>query len=160
MRGWYGDRLKHKLASKGVKTIVDGEGNYKLLEVSQESPIISAYFEVEQVIYVPSTDSMQRTISVEELEGRIQEVRYELSRLFGGYTSVEGIGGFVADTEEGEKLIEEPVIRVISYTTRDGFDVKSEELIEYLEKKRIEWGQISMGYEVEGDMYYLGETRW
>jgi len=160
MRGWYGDRMKHRLASKGIKTIVDSEGNYKLLEVNQESPIISAYFEVEQVIYVPSTDSMQRTITVEELEERIQEVRYELSRLFGGYTSVEGIGGFVTDTEEGEKLIEEPVIRVISYTTRDGFDEKSEELIDYLEAKRVEWGQISMGYEVEGDMYYLGETRW
>lgn len=160
MKGWYGDRLRHKLASKGIQTGVDLEGKFKLYEVNEQSPIISAHFEVEQVIYVPSTDSLQRTISVEEMEKRIQEVRYELSKLFGGYTSVEGIGGFVKTSEKGEELIEEPVTRIISYTTREGFEENSELLIEYLERKRQEWGQISMGYEIEGDMYYIGETRW
>ena len=157
MKGWYGDKLRHKLASKGVASTINMNGKYGLMEVSEKSPIISAKLDVEQVIYVPSTNVLQETISEEELRYRVNEVREVLSELFGGYTSVEGVGGYY-DDEYG--LIEEPVIRVISYATEDSFNKNADNLIDFLEEKRKEWGQLSMGYEVEGDMYYLGETRW
>lgn len=157
MKGWYGNSQKHALASKGVKTGQDLEGKFKLYESDEALPIISAHFEVEQIIYVPSTDTMQRVVSEEEMRARVDEVREVLSNLFGGYTSVEAFGGYY-DDEEG--LVKEPVVRIISYTTKEGFDDRSEELIQYLEQKRKDWGQLSMGYEVEGDMYYLGATRW
>jgi len=157
MKGWYGDKQRHKLASKGVKTIRDSQGNYGLKEYNTEAPIISARLEVEQVIYVPSTNVLQETISGEEMRIRINEVRSVLSKLFGGYTSVEGIGGYLSD-EFG--LIEEPVVRIISYAEKESFRENSDDLIDFLEEKRKEWGQLSMGYEIEGDMYYLGETRW
>lgn len=156
MKGWYGDKMKHKLASKGIKTMVDEQGEFRLYETSTTAPIISAHLEVEQVIYVPSTNLKSETITNREMADRVEEVRMFLSELFGGYTSINGIGGYV----EGGDLIKEPVVKIVSYTTRDDFKNKNDILIEYLENKRVEWGQSSIGYEVEGDMYYLGETRW
>jgi len=156
-RGWYGQRHRHSLASKGVKT-VNTNNHYELVDTPDGLPIVSEHFEIEQAVYVPSTSEINVKISEEEMNKRVAEVRQVLSNLFGGYTSVEAIGGYY--DKDNSLLVVESVVKVTSYATMEKYKENSDKLIKYLERKRKKWSQDTMGYELEGDLYYLGEVKW
>ena len=107
---------------------------------------------VEQAIYVPSTDEGNRPISKTELDSRVHETKEHLSNLFGGYTTTEAIGGYHSPTKG---LVEEPVVKVTSFTTKENYDANRFILQEWLSLRAKLWGQESIGYEVEGDLMYM-----
>lgn len=106
---------------------------------------------VEIAIIVPSTKGKNKPVSSYEFEKRTKVVRTKLSNWFGGYTRISGRGGFVSGTKE----IKERVNIVYSYSTRKKWSENREKLRNYLRAVKKKWGQISIGFLFEGDMYQL-----
>jgi hypothetical protein len=110
---------------------------------------------LESSIYVPSTINVNETISPDELQKRVDQTKEFLGNLFGGYTSNQAIGGFV--DSKGE-LVNEDVIKVTSFAEKNTFEKHKETLLKQLSKWAKEWGQEAIGYEFEGDLYYVPEN--
>jgi len=109
---------------------------------------------IELAVYVPSTEKANQIVSKRDYASRIDEVRSYLANLFGGYSS-EGIdGGYVSD-EKG--LIQEDVTKVTAFATKENFEQKLESLITQIKKWCGAWGQESMGFEFEGDLFYISK---
>jgi transcriptional regulator NrdR family protein len=107
---------------------------------------------IETVVYIPSTNKEQQPVSREDLNKRVAEVRKFLSRINGGYTSTNATGGYVM---KGGELVKEDVVKVTSFATVDAFNKNKNKVHRKLRLWGKRWGQESMGYEYEGDMYYV-----
>ena len=107
---------------------------------------------LEMVIYVPSTQDVDKVISVDKMDKRVDEVKKYLANKFGGYTSADKLGGFVDSTGN---LVNEDVVQVTSFSTKKAYAENKEELINQLAKWGEEWGQESIGFEFEGDLMYV-----
>jgi hypothetical protein len=107
---------------------------------------------LETVVYVPSTQDVDKVISVDEMEKRVQEVKTYLAKLFGGYSSTDKIGGFV---DSKGNLVNEEVVQVVSFATQEDFDKHKEELIKKVSYWAKVWGQEAIGLEFEGDLFYV-----
>ena len=110
--------------------------------------------EIQQAIIVPSTKSGNKPISKTEMAKRVSEVKKYLSTKFGGYTTSKGVGGYYS---KGKGLIQENVVRVVSYGEKDKFKKNKQHLLNKLGNWSNKWGQESMGYEHEGDLYYFSK---
>jgi len=109
---------------------------------------------IEQVVYVPSTNKRQKQIQSQEMERRVAEVKRFLSAKYGGFTSVKGIGGY-AMQDGKNKIIQEGVVKVTSFSTRQKYKQNKTKLISQLRNWGNKWGQESMGLEIEGDLEYV-----
>jgi hypothetical protein len=127
------------------------KGMRRYIETKKKKEV--AHLPVQQAVYVPSTTAKSKKISPQEHRKRITEVKKFLSNRFGGFTKVGGEGGYT-DKEKG--IIQEKVAIVYSYAEKNKFRKHKGALITQLSKWRKKWGQDSMGYEHEGDMYYIG----
>jgi hypothetical protein len=123
---------------------------------TQSKNKLKATFELplELVVYVPSTTTADRKISDEEFESRIDYVETYLSDLFGGYSATEVEGGYVSD-EKG--LIQEDVMKVTAFGQVDNFEDKFNQLLHQVKIWCEEWGQESIGFEFEGDLFYINK---
>lgn len=111
------------------------------------------HLEVETAVYVPSTkDGGKTRITPAEHGRRVKEVREWLTRKFGGYTSTRGEGGYVM---EDNSVATEPVVVVTSYAKQDKVREHGKELGEQLRAWAVKWGQESVGFEYETDMFYI-----
>ena len=109
---------------------------------------------IELAVYVPSTEKANQVVSKRDYASRIDDVRSYLANLFGGYSS-EGIdGGYVSD-EKG--LIQEDVTKVTAFATKENFEQKLESLVTQIKKWCGQWGQESIGFEFEGDLFYINK---
>ena len=106
---------------------------------------------VECVVYVPSTNFAQK-ISRRRFRERIQKTAEELASLFGGCRETIATGRYV--DRRGE-LIEEQVAVLVGYGQGDRYLEKREMFLDWLLKKKQEWRQESIGFEFEGDLWYI-----
>ena len=142
--------VTHYLDGKSqVKKKFDTGGT---LELSREKAQKVFHLPYESAIYVPSTSNVDEVISPEEMESRVQEVQNYLGNLFGGFSSAETMGGFV---DSQGKLVNEDIIKVTSFAEKDAFNQHKEEVLNKLADWSKEWGQEAMGFEFEGDLYYV-----
>jgi len=107
-------------------------------------------------VIVPSTTTKDRKIPRKEFEKRVEETRRFLSNTNGGYTSLRAQGGYVA--RDGG-LIKEPVVVVESYATEEDYIKNRSRVESWLKRKGAEWGQESVGYEYEDDLFYVDTDR-
>jgi len=112
-----------------------------------------SHYAVEQSILVPSTTKADKSISQAQMDKRVANVRKYLSKQFGGYTSVKAVGGYYS--ADKKKLIKERVMKVTGFATTRKFNQKKPEVLKQMSKWSKEWGQESLGYEHEGDLYYI-----
>lgn len=117
----------------------------KRLEKNFELPI-------EMVVYVPSTEKANQTIGKRDFTKRVDEVQEFLAKTFGGFSATNVEGGYVSD-EKG--LIQEDVVKVTAFAQVQDFEKKFDELINKIKYWAGEWGQESIGFEFEGDLYYI-----
>lgn len=110
---------------------------------------------LELAVYVPSTQDVDKVISDSELKERVDEVSEYLARLFGGFTKSDKIGGFMASNSE---LVTEDVVPVVSFATKSDFNANKEKLVNKLSEWAKRWGQEAIGFEFEGDLYYVPEN--
>ena len=110
---------------------------------------------LEVSVYVPSTREASQIISKREYNQRIEEVQRYLADLFGGFSSVSVEGGYVS-SEKG--LIHEDATRVVAFASREGFEKKLDTLLKQIVDWCAKWSQESMGFEFEGDLFYIEAT--
>lgn len=146
----YYERLKQAKLAKGgmIKHIMARGGRTPSLPKADRM----FHLPVEMAVYVPSTSNVSEAIDDNAMRKRVDEVSKTLSTMFGGYTSSEAVGGYVS--KDGN-LVNEKIIRVVSYSTKDSFNENKVKLIEMLASWASEWGQEAIGYEYEGDLYYI-----
>lgn len=109
---------------------------------------------LELSVYVPSTREASQIISKRDYNQRIEEVQRFLADLFGGFSSVSVEGGYVS-SDKG--LIQEDVTRVIAFASRVDFEKKLDTLLKQIVEWCAKWSQESIGFEFEGDLFYIDE---
>lgn len=106
---------------------------------------------IEMAVIVPSTTEYSKPISSEEFEARTKEIRNLLTKLFGGNTQIKAVGGFQLKGKE----IREKVNMVYSYSKRADWMKNRKKLLEYLQQKKKEYKQQSLGIIFETDLFYI-----
>jgi hypothetical protein len=107
-------------------------------------------------VYVPSTKDANIPVSKSELLKRVNEVKEYLANLFGGYSSSEVVGGYASN--EGS-LIQEDVVKVISFATKKAYEENKQKLINKIANWSTLWSQEAIGFELEGDLYYINQDK-
>ena len=152
-KGWYRERKRHSEAAKR------GARSRRLIKRGLSSKPFSPmpklddkdeHLEYFTAVIVPSTEG-DKPISRKAFRRRINETRRKMSELFGGYTSIEAIGGWV----DNNKLIKEDTARVISYADKAKYERNQRAFLAWLKKKKGEWKQYYLSYEFETDLFLL-----
>ena len=105
----------------------------------------------EIAVYVPSTKNVSQIISATELSSRVKEVEKFLAETFGGFTSSQKTGGYVSNST----IITEKVVPVTAFCSLIDFKNNKQKLINKISFWSMKWGQEAMGFEFEGDLYYV-----
>lgn len=108
---------------------------------------------IEQAVYVPSTNKLQHQVTRSAFTRRVNSVRKFMGQKFGGFTSMQALGGYYSEKEH--KVIREPVMKVIAFSTQQSYRRHGREMMMQLAKWDRRWGQESMGYELKGHLYYI-----
>lgn len=109
-------------------------------------------FDKNFVVYVPSTSDVSDKISPKELDDRVNEVKQYVANTFGGYTETETEGGY--RTSKGD-IVEEDVVKVSVFSQNKDWKDKEYEVVKKAKKWAKDWGQEAIGFEYEGDLYYI-----
>ena len=109
-------------------------------------------FDKNFVVYVPSTSDVSDKISPKELDDRVNEVKEYVANTFGGYTETETEGGY--KSSKGE-IVEEDVVKVSVFSKNKDWKEKEYEVVKKAKEWAKEWGQEAIGFEYEGDLYYI-----
>lgn len=145
----YYPKLKQMNLARGAMMNYMAAGG-RLPKLPQQERLF--HLPIEMAVYVPSTKNVDKLITPYELEKRVDTVKRTLASMFGGYTSAEFMGGYIA---QNEKLVNEKIVRVVSYSTKDAFQENKKDLLKKIAEWAKEWGQESIGYEYEGDLFYV-----
>ncbi|NBX74542.1 MAG: hypothetical protein EBQ89_09640 [Alphaproteobacteria bacterium] len=128
----------------------------EMVEVAKENLGQSFALPIEIAVYVPSTKGADQSISENEFNDRIRETEQYLSELFGGYSKVDIDGGYVSQ-EKG--LIKEDVAKVVAFSQDEDFLTnKLPRLVQRIVLWCGEWTQESIGFELEGDLFYIDKN--
>jgi hypothetical protein len=145
----YYSRLKQlNLAKGGMAEVMAAGGRVPRLPKQNKM----FHLPVEMAVYVPSTSNVSEMVSQKEMDSRVDIVKRTLANMFGGYTSANYIGGYMASNG---KLVNEKVVRVVSYATPESFKENKAKLMKQIAAWANEWGQEAIGYEYEGDLFYI-----
>lgn len=99
-------------------------------------------------ITIPSTVDVDKET---DTSAWVDEALALLSRLFGGATAIEGLGGWLSQTAG---LVKERIVRVYAYAD-DLNDEKVNEVYQFVARMRRELRQESVAIEVDGEMYIV-----
>ena len=116
------------------------------------APKGAVHLPIECVIYVPSTQGVDGKITEEEFKKRRDETARILVNLFGGCRESIVNGRYVDD--DGEVVLEE-VAAVTGFGEAEDYATKRQQFLEWLLAKKAEWGQEAIGFEFEGDLWYI-----
>lgn len=106
----------------------------------------------ELAVYVPSTTNVSDSISTTEMKKRVKEAETYLAETFGGFTSSEKIGGYLSSKST---IVTEKVVPVTAFCSMEDFRKNKNKLINKLSVWAKAWGQEAIGFEFEGDLYYV-----
>jgi hypothetical protein len=109
---------------------------------------------IEMSVYVPSTQDVDKVISDSEMKNRVTQVSKYLANLFGGFTRTDKVGGYLANNNQ---VVVENVEPVTAFATKQDFESNKNALISKLSEWARKWGQEAIGFEYEGDLYYVGQ---
>jgi hypothetical protein len=106
----------------------------------------------ELAVYVPSTQDVDKNITASQLRARVKLVEKYLAETFGGFTSSEKVGGYLSSKSS---VVTERVVPVTAFATMDAFRKNKSKLVNKMSVWAKEWGQEAIGFEFEGDLYYV-----
>jgi len=113
-------------------------------------------FDKNFIIYVPSTSNVGKPISKSELDKRVNEVEKFVANKFGGYTETETDGGYKSNSG---KIIEEDIVKVSVFAKAMDWLKNESSVISKVRSWAKKWGQEAIGFEYEGDLYYVSENK-
>ena len=111
-------------------------------------------FDKNFVIYVPSTSDVGNKISKKELDKRVDEVEKYVANEFGGYTETDTDGGYKSTSGE---IVEEDIVKVSVFANNKVWKDNEQKVVSKVKKWATEWGQEAIGFEYEGDLYYIDD---
>ena len=111
---------------------------------------------MEMIVYVPSTKDGNVIISKSDFQARIKSVRTYLATKFGGFSSNPTDGGYMSNEDKG--LIEEDVVKVTAFATKEALEENLDALLKKIQSWCRAWSQESIGFEFEGDLFYISAT--
>ena len=110
---------------------------------------------VEMGIFVPSTKNASVPVSESEFESRVKQVEDFVAKMFGGFSSFDDIqGGYYSD--DLKEVIREEVKEVRFFANAGAFQENIKGLLNQITLWCLEWGQEAIGFEIEGDLFYVG----
>jgi hypothetical protein len=107
---------------------------------------------IECVVYVPSTTAESTPIGEAEFRARVDETAEILVDLFGGCRESTARGRY--RDHDGNLIVEEVAV-VTGYGKVEDYTGKRQQFMEWLIDVKARWGQESIGFEFEGDLWYL-----
>src|SRR3972149_5507659 len=110
---------------------------------------------IHAVVYVPSTKERKVKILPEEFTARQQETESFLRKLFGGTTRVSGVGTWFVTINNKKELIKEEVAKIESFTEKADYYRNDLKLKKWLLNKKKEWGQESISFEYEEELFFV-----
>jgi hypothetical protein len=117
----------------------------------EKAPRGMVHLPLECVVYVPSTQG-DDSIDAETFRARREETAELLVTLFGGCREGTAMGRY--RSREGEIIAEEVAV-MTGFGDAEDFGTKRKQFLEWLIDKRDEWGQETLGFEFEGDLWYI-----
>ena len=111
-------------------------------------------FDKNFVIYVPSTTNVGSKINQTEMDVRVNSVGEFVADKFGGFTKTETDGGYKAT--DGD-IIEEDIVKVSVFAKDFDWDKHEQEVVEQVKEWAKKWGQEAIGFEYEGQLYYIDD---
>ena len=111
-------------------------------------------FEKNFVIYVPSTTNVGSKINPTEMDVRVDAVEKFVADKFGGFTKTETDGGYKAT--DGD-IIEEDIVKVSVFAHDMEWDKNEQEVVDQVKEWAKKWGQEAIGFEYEGQLYYIDD---
>lgn len=140
--GWKGQTLRHSNA----KRYGHAGGTYLSAPLQNKATQLPIQFR----IVVPSTTNKNEKLTPLQYQSRIDETAKDLSKKFGGETTIRGVGGYVS--QEGE-LINEDVAVIESSMKLEDYKKNKLALGNFIKNKQKSWGQETIGYGVEDELY-------
>jgi ppGpp synthetase/RelA/SpoT-type nucleotidyltranferase len=110
---------------------------------------------IEMGIFVPSTKDASVKISDSEFLSRVKQVEDYVAERFGGFSSIEDIEGGYYSSDLNE-VIREEVKQVKFFANVGDFQANIKDLLNQITLWCLAWGQEAIGFEVEGDLFYVG----
>ena len=151
-KGWHKEPTRHSLARFGVRTRgVAGGVALDRVRSFVEFPRGVGDMDSKFLVVVPKTSAVG-VVSDGEHMARAKEVRDILAGWFGGFTMVEGWGGWY---DKHGRYIEESVFVVWTNVDIVDYADKSGDVGEYFMAKKREWGQDSLAVELDGEMFFV-----
>jgi len=111
-------------------------------------------FNTNFIVYVPSTSDVGNKISKKELDKRVNEVEKFVADEFGGFSKTEVDGGYKATSG---KIIEEDIVKVSVFANNDNWKNNENRVVSKVKEWANKWGQEAIGFEYEGDLYYIDD---
>jgi hypothetical protein len=111
---------------------------------------------MEMIVYVPSTKDGNIIIPKADFQARVKSVRAYLATKFGGFSSNPTDGGYMSNDNKG--LIEEDVVKVTAFATKESLEENLDALLKKIQSWCKAWSQESIGFEFEGDLFYISAT--
>jgi hypothetical protein len=118
----------------------------------EKIPKGAMHLPIECVVYVPSTTAESTPISDEDFRARVEETAVALVDLFGGCRESSARGRY--RDQDGNLIVEEVAV-LTGYGEADDYSAKRQQFLEWLIDKKADWGQEAIGFEFEGDLWYL-----
>lgn len=137
--------------SSRAKTATLSVARIKATQI-KKSDVAYPQGQVYQDVIVPSTEAKSKPISTARFNARVDEVKRFFSGIFGGYTSIGTVGGWVS---EGT-VIREKGVKVVSFSPKSAWTVTNQrKVIRFLREKCYEWEQEAVAYRIEDDLFFL-----
>jgi hypothetical protein len=112
----------------------------------------ACHLPIECVVYVPSTTAETSPIGEADFRVRVDETAEVLVDLFGGCRESTARGRY--RDQDGNLIVEEVAV-VTGYGKAEDYAGKRQRFLEWLIDAKARWGQESIGFEFEGDLWYL-----
>jgi len=107
---------------------------------------------IKTAIFVPSTEE-DRSVSRGTFLKRIKETRTFLDKTFGGSTRMKGVGSW--ESEKSNKIIDENIVIVESYSTKPNYLKNDQLLRDFIQKKLKTWKQQAISVEYKNKLYII-----
>lgn len=130
---------------------------YKISPTSKVTPPLSRQstkLKYQFELYVPSTD-YEKPVKEKIYQKRVDDTRLFLAETYGGDTTIKGSGGYVfqGKGKNKKKLVKEKVTIVETSMDKKQYEKNKPKLEKFIESKKKEWHQESIGYKFEDDFY-------
>ena len=110
-------------------------------------------------VIVPST-KLDKKISRQSFQKRIDSEKRFMDKTFGGDTTVRAVGSFVLRKGKKDILIKEKNAIVESSTTKRVFDNKRKVLIQHIKARKKQWKQNSILFKLEGETFIFPRQKF